>query len=74
MTSFVELIQQSQSNCGGAPEANVKRQNITIPAGKIMHVNCTSNLGLVKKERATIFQSKCVETPEGIHVQTASLC
>ena len=40
--------------------------NITIPAGKIMHVNCRSNVGLVKKERSMIFQSKCVELPEGI--------
>ena len=66
MKSFVELIQQSESNCSRAPEAKVKGKNITIPAGKIMHVNCKSNVGLVKKERAMVFQSKCVELPEGI--------
>ena len=31
-----------------------------------MHVNCNSNVGLVKKERAMIFQSKCGDLPEGI--------
>ena len=31
-----------------------------------MHVNCKSNVGLVKKEGAMVFQSKCVELPEGI--------
>ena len=31
-----------------------------------MHENCKSNVGLVKKERAIIFQSKCVELPEGM--------
>ena len=66
MKSFVELIQQSESNRSGTPEIKVKRMNITIPAGKIMHVNCRSNVGLVKKERSMIFQSKCVELPEGI--------
>ena len=66
MKSFVELIQQSESNCSRAPEAKVKGKNITTPAGKIMHVNCKSNVGLVKKERAMVFQSKCVELPEGI--------
>ena len=66
MKSFVELIQQSESNCSKAPEVKVKGKNITIPAGKIMHVNCKSNVGLLKKKRAMIFQSKCVELPEGI--------
>ena len=68
MKSFVELIQQIESNCSKAPEVKVKGKNVTIPAGKIMHVNCKSNVGLVKKERerAMIFQSKCVELPEGI--------
>ena len=42
-------------------------KNIIIPAGKIMHANCKSNVGLVKKERAVIFRSKFVELPhEGI--------
>ena len=66
MKSFVELIQESESNCSKAPEVKVKGKNITIPAGKIMHGNCKSNVGLVKKERAMIFQSKCVELPDGI--------
>ena len=66
MKSFVELIQQSESNCSRATGVKVKGKNITIPAGKIMHVNCKSNVGLVKKEKAMIFQSKCVELPEGI--------
>ena len=66
MKSFVELIQRSESNCSRTPEVKVKGKNINIPAGKIMHVNCKSNVGLVKKERAIIFQSKCVELPEGI--------
>ena len=60
MKSFVELIQRSESNCSRTPEVKVKGKNINIPAGKIMHVNCKSNVGLVKKERAMIFQSKCV--------------
>ena len=64
--SFVELIQQSESNCSKAPEVKVKGKNITIPAGNIVYMNCKSNVGLVKKERAMIFQSKCVELPEGI--------
>ena len=66
MKSFVELIQQSESNCSRTPEVKVKGRNITIPAGKIMRVNCNSNVGLLKKERAMIFKSKCVESPEGI--------
>ena len=37
--SFAELIQQSESNCSRTPEVKVKGRNITIPAGKIMHVN-----------------------------------
>ena len=49
--SFVELMQQSESNCSGTRGVKVKGRNITIPAGKIMHVNCKSNVGLVKKER-----------------------
>ena len=61
MKSFVELIQQSESNCSRTPKVTVKGNNITIPAGKIMQVNCKSNMGLVKKERAMIFQSKCVK-------------
>ena len=32
----------------------------------ILQTACESNVGLVKKERAMIFQSKCVELPEGI--------
>ena len=39
MKSFAELIQQSESNCSRTPEVKVKGRNITIPAGKIMHVN-----------------------------------
>ena len=66
MKSFVELIQRSESNCSRTPEVKVKGKNINIPAGKIMHVNCKSNVGQVKKERAMIFQSKCIELPEGI--------
>ena len=31
-----------------------------------MHVNCKSNVGLIKKERAMICQSKFVDLPEGI--------
>ena len=31
-----------------------------------MYVNRKSNVGLLKKERAMIFQSKCAELPEGI--------
>ena len=64
--SFVELIQQSESNCSRAPEVKVKENNIPIPAGKIMHGDCKLNMGLVKKERAMIFHSKCVELPKGI--------
>ena len=66
MKPFVELVQQSESNCSRTPKFKVKGKNITIPAGKIVHVNCKSNMGLVKKERARIFQSKCVKLPEGI--------
>ena len=69
MKSFVELMQQSESCCSRAPEVKITWKNITIPAGKIMHVNSKSNAGLVKKDRAIIFQSKCtecVELPEGI--------
>ena len=66
MKSFVELIQRSESNCSRTPEVRVKGKNINISAGKIMHVNCKSNVGLVKKERAMIFQSKCIELPEVI--------
>ena len=66
MKSLVELIQQSESNCSRTPDVKVKGRNITIPAGKIMHVNCNSNVELLKKERAMIFQSKCVELPDGI--------
>ena len=66
MKSLVELIQQSESNCSRTPDVKVKGRNITIPAGKIMHVNCNSNVELLKKERAMIFQSKCVELPNGI--------
>ena len=70
MKSFVEkLMQQSESCCSRAPEVKTKWKNITIPAGKIMHVNFKSNVGLVKKDRAIIFQSKCskcVELPVGI--------
>ena len=64
--SFIELIQQSESNCSRAPEVKVKAKSITILAGKIVHMNCNSNVGLVKKERAMIFQSKCGDSPEGI--------
>ena len=39
MKYFVELIKQSESNCSRAPEVKVKRKNITILAGKIMHEN-----------------------------------
>ena len=66
MKSFVELIQQSDCNCSRTPEIKVKGTNITIPAWKIMHANCKSNVGLVKKERAMIFQSKCVALTQGI--------
>ena len=59
-------LKQSESNCSKAPEVKVKGKNITIPAGNIVYMNCKSNVGLVKKERAMIFQSKCVELPEGI--------
>ena len=48
---FAELIEQIEKNCSTAPEFKVKGKNITIPAGKIMHVNCKSNVRLVKKER-----------------------
>ena len=64
MKSFVEkLMQQSESCCSRAPEVKIKWKNITI------HVNFKSNVGLVKKDRAIIFQSKCrecVELPVGI--------
>ena len=69
MKFFVELMQQSESCCSRAPEVKITWKNITIPAGKIMHVNFKSNVGLVKKDRAIIFQSKCskcVELPEGL--------
>ena len=74
MKSFVELIQHSEGNCSRAPEVKVKGKNITIPAGRIMHANCKSNVGLVKKERARIFQSKCVELPKASSARRVSLC
>ena len=73
MKSFVELIQHSESNCSRAPEVKVKEKIITIPAGRIMHVNCKSNVRLVKKERARIFQSKCVELPKGIQCTDSAI-
>ena len=60
MKSLLELTKQYDSNCSRAPEVKVKGKNITVSAGKIMHVNCKSNVGIVTKERAKIFQSKCV--------------
>ena len=58
MKSFVERIQQSESNCSRAPEVKVKGNNITIPAGKIMHVNYKPNVRLVKKEREQCFSKE----------------
>ena len=66
MKYFLELIQQSESNYSRASEVKAKGKNITIPAGKNMQVNCKSNMGLVKKERAMIVQSNDVELPKGI--------
>ena len=66
MKFLVELIQQRESNCSRAPEVGVKGKNNTIPAGKIKHVISKSNVGLVKKERAMIFQSKCAQLSENI--------
>ena len=43
MKLFVELIQQKESNCSRTPKVKVKGKNITIPAGKIVHVNCKSS-------------------------------
>ena len=57
--SFVELIQHSESNCSRAPEVKVKGKNITIPAGRIMHANCKSNVGLVKKESKDFSKQMC---------------
>ena len=58
MKSFVERIQQSESNCSRAPEVKVKGNNITIPAGKIMHVNYKPNVRLVKKDREQCFSKE----------------
>ena len=35
MKSFVELIQQSESNCSRTPGVKVKGRNITIPAERL---------------------------------------
>ena len=40
MKSFLELIQQNESNCSRLSEVKLKGKNIAIPDGKIMFVNC----------------------------------
>lgn len=40
MKSFLELIQQNESNCSRFSEVKLKGINIAIPDGKIMYVNC----------------------------------
>lgn len=44
----------------------MKGTNIVTQVGKFMQVNCKSNVGLLKKERAMIFQNKCDELAEGM--------
>ena len=44
----------------------VKGKDVIIPSGKIVQINCKTNVGLLEKQRAMIFQQKDVELPEGI--------
>ena len=66
METFVGLIQQSRVH-HKETEVKVKGKDIIIPAGKIVHINCKTNVCLIEKQRVMIFQQRDVELPEGIH-------
>ena len=74
MKYFVELIKQSESNCSRAPEVKVKGKNITIPAGKIIHVNCKSNAELVKKKEQWFLTANVLNYLKASSAQTVTLC
>ena len=65
MERFVELIQQSKVQ-DKETEVKVKGKDVIIPSGKT-EVNRKTNLDLIEKQRATIFQQIDAELPEGIH-------
>ena len=66
METFIGLIQPSIAQ-DKENEVKVKGKNVIIPAEKIVQINCKINMGLMEKQRATIFQQRDVELPEGIH-------
>ena len=66
METSVELIQQRRVQ-DKETEVKVKGKDVIIPSGKIVQINCKTNVGLLEKQRAMIFQQKDVELPEGIH-------
>ena len=74
MKYFVELIKQSESNCSRALEVKVKRKNITILAGKIMHENCKSNVELVKKKEQWFLTANVLNYLKASSAQTVRLC
>ena len=66
MKAFVELIEQSRVQ-DKETEVKVKGKDVIIPVGKVVQINCETNVGLIEKQRAMIFQQKDFELPEGIH-------
>ena len=66
METFVELVQQSKAQ-DKETEVKLKSKDVIIPAGKIVQINWETNVGLIEKNRALIFQQKVFELPEGIH-------
>ena len=66
METCIGLIQPSIAQ-DKENEVKVKGKDVIIPAEKIVQINCKINMGLMEKQRATIFQQRDVELPEGIH-------
>ena len=42
-------------------------KDVVIPAGNIVQINCKTNVGLIEKQRAVIFQQRDVELAEVVH-------
>ena len=64
MESVINLIQQADPD--EVVDVFVKGKDVTVPAGKMVNINCKAKVGFLEKKRAMIFQCDNTNLPEGL--------
>ena len=62
--SLVNFIPTTEEE--GQTSVKIKEEDIVVPAGKVLHVQCKADVGFLERKTPMMFQQLEAELPEGI--------